>query len=69
MKKLFFLLIIIALSTVLELSTTSCSRKSGCPAYENLKAPVNRKGELSGKGGNTSLFPKDMKKGKKKKKN
>ncbi len=67
MKNLFFLLIIIALGTVLELSTTSCSRKSGCPAYENLKAPVNRKGELTTKGGKSGLFPKDMKKGKKKK--
>ncbi len=59
MKRLVFLLlmIIFALSGA---TLSSCSRKSGCPVYESTKAPVNRKGELSTRGGNSSLFPKSM---------
>lgn len=61
MKKPVFLLFIaglVAISTV----NTACSRKSGCPAYESAKAPVNRKGELSTKPGKSSLFPPGMQK-------
>lgn len=67
MKRVFTLLIIMVLGVIVPLTTTSCSRKSGCPAYDTLKAPVNRKGELSSKAGKSGLFPKDMQKGKKKK--
>ncbi len=59
MKRLVFLLfisIIVASATTL----TSCSRKSGCPAYDSAKAQTDRKGELSTKRGKSSLFPKDM---------
>ena len=67
MKKLVPLLLIAAI--VLSAGTFSaCSRKSGCPAYESTKAPTNRKGELSTKGGSSSLFPKSMNKGTNKKK-
>ena len=38
----------------------SCSRKSGCPAYENVHAKPDRKGNLSTKGGSSNLFPKKM---------
>lgn len=69
MKKPIILLIIIALGTFISITTSSCSRKSGCPAYDTLKAPVNRKGELSAKGGKSGLFPKDFNKSTKKKKN
>ncbi|MEM9846388.1 MAG: hypothetical protein AAF847_00760 [Bacteroidota bacterium] len=34
----------------------SCSPKAGCPASENAVAKVNRKGELSTKGGKSQLF-------------
>lgn len=68
MKKICFVLIIMLLGGVMTISTTACSRKSGCPAYDSLKAPVNRKGELSTKRGSSGLFPKDINKAKKKKK-
>lgn len=61
MKKL----ILLAFALTLASSTatlSSCSRKSGCPAYESTKAPTNRKGELSTKRGNSNLFPKNMRK-------
>jgi len=53
---LLFLLVFVAGSATM----TSCSRKSGCPAYDSAKAPTNRKGELSTKGGSSNLFPKKM---------
>ncbi len=61
MKRLVFLLFV-ALLTVSTSSLASCSRKSGCPAYDSAKADTNRKGELSTKRGKSSLFPKDMRK-------
>lgn len=67
MKKWHIYLIIIVLAISTSVITSSCSKKVGCPATESLRAPVNRKGELSSKHGNTRLFPKDMDKGKKKK--
>ena len=67
MKKLVLLLFISAM-ILLAGTFSSCSRKSGCPAYESTKAPTNRKGELSMKGGSSSLFPKSMSKGMSKKK-
>lgn len=52
------------------LSSTSCSRKVGCPANEAAHVKPNRKGELPTSGGYTRLFPKDFnKKPKKKRKN
>ncbi|NUN99789.1 MAG: hypothetical protein HUU01_04145 [Saprospiraceae bacterium] len=43
------------------IGTSSCNRKSGCPAYENATVKANRKGELPSKGGKSGLFPKKMK--------
>lgn len=42
----------------------ACSQKSGCPANESLRAPVDKKGNIKkSKGGsNSGLFPKDMQK-------
>ncbi|MFN7119298.1 MAG: hypothetical protein ACK4TA_21045 [Saprospiraceae bacterium] len=68
MKKWIISLIIIVLAASTSITTSSCSRKSGCPAYDTLKAPVNRKGELSTKGGKSGLFPKDFNKTTKKRK-
>ncbi len=42
-------------------SSSSCNRKSGCPAYEQATTKANRKGQLSTKGGKSELFPKKMK--------
>ncbi len=61
MKKLVLLLFVCSL-VVGSATLGSCSRKSGCPAYDSTKAPTNRKGELSTKGGNSNLFPKNMRK-------
>lgn len=61
MKKLVLLLFVCSLFAT-SASLSSCSRKSGCPAYESAKAPTNRKGELSTKGGSSNLFPKNMRK-------
>lgn len=40
----------------------ACSRKSGCPATESLRAPVDSKGNIKKAKGRTKsgLFPKDM---------
>ncbi len=40
----------------------ACSRKSGCPATESLRAPVDGKGNIKKTKGRTKsgLFPKDM---------
>ncbi len=59
MKRLVFLLFITIFATA-GTTLSSCSRKSGCPAYDSAKAQTNRKGELSTKRGKSSLFPKDM---------
>jgi hypothetical protein len=56
--KIFFLLSTIALS---GLTLTSCSRGSGCPA-ETANVRPDRKGRFNSKGGNSNLFPKDMRK-------
>ncbi|PTM10187.1 MAG: hypothetical protein DA408_16565 [Bacteroidetes bacterium] len=41
-------------------SFQSCSRKSGCPAYETTKTKTKRGGDLSRKRGDSALFPKKM---------
>lgn len=45
-------------------SLQSCSRKSGCPAYETTKVKTKRNGNLSKRKGKSTLFPKKMRKGK-----
>lgn len=41
-------------------SLQSCSRKSGCPAYETTKVKTKRNGNLSNRKGSSQLFPKKM---------
>lgn len=41
----------------------ACSRKEGCPVNESVHTKPNKKGEYSKKKGNSSLFPKSMRKG------
>lgn len=67
MKRILYLVMILAFITA-AMGLQSCNRKTGCPAYETTKVKTNRKGELSKKGGNLALFPKEMSKKKRKKK-
>jgi hypothetical protein len=58
----YFLLFVLLFATTLP--TQSCSRKSGCPAYETTKTKTKRGGELRTKRGSSNLFPKKMRRGK-----
>lgn len=60
MKK--YLLFTLGLLFFAALAAPACSNKSGCPAQESLKPPVNRKGEIKTKkrGKQDGLFPKKM---------
>jgi hypothetical protein len=48
---------------VLAATSVACQRKSGCPTAEYTKVKVNKKGDLSSKGGKSQLFPKNMRRG------
>jgi len=58
MRKLT-LLALVALMTVTFTLSTSCSRKTGCPAYESTHSKSGRKGKAA-KSGSSNLFPKEM---------
>jgi len=47
---------ILAISIIISFS--QCKTGYGCPANENLKAGVDKKGNLTNKKGKSSLFPK-----------
>lgn len=57
---LLFCLIAVLLLTIGI--SSSCSRKTGCPAYEEAHVKPNKKGKLPTKGGSSNLFPKKMRK-------
>jgi len=60
--------IFLALFLVFSGLFSACnSNKTGCPINESTHVKTDRKGNLSTKRGKTSLFPKNMKKKKKKK--
>ena len=61
MRKLLLFLSFLFLLSAVSVTTSSCSRKTGCPANE-LDAKTDRKGNLSTKRGKSGLFPKKMKK-------
>ena len=61
MKKVLLLLSCCFLLSMLTVSTSSCNRGVGCPAYEDAHVKPDRKGKLPTKRGNSSLFPKNMK--------
>jgi hypothetical protein len=48
-----------------SMTSTSCSRKVGCPANEAAHVKPGRNGELPTSGGRTQLFPSDFNKKKK----
>jgi hypothetical protein len=62
MKKILLALCCYFFLASLSISTSSCSRKVGCPAYENVHVKADKKGRLPTKGGNSALFPKNMRK-------
>lgn len=62
MKK-YRILLLLSFVCSIALLAPACSQKSGCPANESLRAPVNRKGEIKKSGKSQSgLFPKKMSK-------
>jgi hypothetical protein len=68
MRRLLFLLSLVAVVFTISATTSSCTRKVGCPANEAAHVKPNRKGELPTSGGRTQLFPGDFNKKKKKRK-
>lgn len=61
MKKYRFFLFCCAFLFSVAVAAPACSQKSGCPANESLRAPVNKKGEIkSSKKSKSGLFPKKM---------
>jgi len=68
MKKIFSFLLLCAVLVFSSTTMSSCSRKTGCPINENAHAKTDKNGAFSAKKrGKSNLFPKDMRKGKKKK--
>ncbi|MCH2082872.1 MAG: hypothetical protein MK226_10820 [Saprospiraceae bacterium] len=61
MRKLLIALCWMFLFSAITVNTSSCSRKTGCPANE-LDVKTDRKGRMSTKRGKSGLFPKRMKK-------
>ena len=59
------ILINLFLLGILMVSTTSCQRGSGCPAQDAATVRTDKKGKLSTKRGSSKLFPKQMRKRKK----
>ena len=60
MKKVLAILGCCLFFSLLVSTTSSCSRKVGCPAIENAHVKTDKKGRLPTKGGNSALFPKNM---------
>lgn len=59
MKKILYFAMILCL-TFATSSLQSCSRKSGCPAYETTRTKTKRNGNLSKRKGKSTLFPKKV---------
>ncbi len=67
MKKIAGFLILFAVLVFSTTTISSCNRKTGCPINENASAKTDKNGQFSAKKrGNSNLFPKDMRKKKKK---
>lgn len=64
-QKLSVALILASLFCFSGILTSCGGPKSGCPINERAKVKTNKKGELSSKGGKSNLFPKNMRKKKK----
>ncbi len=62
MKKLIFCLTMFLFLTLGGATFSACSPKVGCELNEGMGPKTNRKGELSTKRGDSSLFGKKMRK-------
>ena len=60
MKRYLTYLSIILVFSLFTFSNTSCNRGTGCPINDNATVKTNRKGKLPKRGGNSNLFPKNM---------
>ena len=60
MKKILFFLSFFFVLSMIGTTSSSCSRKTGCPVNENVHVKPNRKGKLPSKRGKSQLFPKKM---------
>lgn len=69
MKKRLYLLLVCSVLLTFSSTMSSCSKKTGCPMNEPgvVGAKTDKKGKLSTKRGSSGLFPKNMRKKKKKK--
>jgi len=67
-KKLPKLLLLLSFFASILIFTLSCSRKTGCPMNDPARvgAKANGKGQFKAGKSRSSLFPKDMRKKKKK---
>ncbi len=61
-KRWFSIVALLAVAVLGASLLPACSTKTGCPANESLRAPVDSKGNLKKPKGRTKsgLFPKDM---------
>ncbi len=62
MKNSFSFLLLLLLLVVAAGTTSSCNRKTGCPAYQEVHAKTGKDGKLTTKKGSSNLFPKKMRK-------
>ena len=66
MKKFITLLCLCVFLIGTALTTSSCNRDANCPAYGTTKSKTRKNGSFSSKGGKSNLFPKKMRKKKRK---
>lgn len=62
MQKFYLYISLIAILFVTASTTSSCSRKTGCPASEAAHVQPNRKGKYPSNKGSSNLFPKKVRK-------
>ncbi|MEM9920700.1 MAG: hypothetical protein AAF990_21560 [Bacteroidota bacterium] len=63
MRRYLSLLFFCAFFTFVATSTSSCSKKTGCPVNENAHVKPGKNGQFSTKRrGKSNLFPKNMRK-------
>ncbi|MEO1627694.1 MAG: hypothetical protein AAFV25_21270 [Bacteroidota bacterium] len=61
MKRFLSLLFFCALFSLIATTSSSCSRKTGCPVNENAHVKPGKNGQFSSKKrGKSNLFPKNM---------
>ena len=66
MKKLLTLCLFLSFLFITSSTLSSCTKKTGCVINENVHTKTGKKGKMSTKRGKSNLFPKEMRKKKKK---